>query len=137
MPRRDDISSVFAPVDPLLVERFARSEGCMSNRQLARELEARNVLAERIAAVLRQRQKIGAERRTHKSEYQRLNHDRALARYYRLGCEAVAQPVDGITVHSESVPRAVSDVRSNKVAKRGVQPYVPYLRWNSVNGSSV
>jgi hypothetical protein len=109
----------------------------MSNRQLATELKVRDALAERIATVLRQRQKVGTERRTHKSEYQRLNHDRALARYYRLGGEAVAQPVDGITGHSESVPRAVSDVRANKVAKRGVQPYVPYLRWNSVNGSTV
>jgi hypothetical protein len=33
----------------------------MSDRKLAKELLARNVLAERIAAVLRQRQEIGAE----------------------------------------------------------------------------
>jgi hypothetical protein len=56
----------------------------MSDRELAKELQARNVLAERIAAVLVQRKKIGAERRAHKREYQHLNNDRALARYYRL-----------------------------------------------------
>ena len=67
----------------------------MSERQLAKELQARNVLAERIATVLRQRQKIGAERRTLEREHQRLNNDRALARYYRLGGGVVAQQVDG------------------------------------------
>jgi FlaA1/EpsC-like NDP-sugar epimerase len=66
----------------------------MSDRQLAKDLQARNVLAERIATVLRQRQKIGAERRTHECEYQRLNNDRALARYYRLSGGVVAQQVD-------------------------------------------
>jgi hypothetical protein len=72
----------------------------MSDRQLAKELQPRNVLAERIATVLRQRQKIGAERRTHEREHQRLNNDRALARYYRLSGGVVAQPVDGQT-HDE------------------------------------
>ena len=71
----------------------------MSDRRLATELEVRNVLAERIAAVLRQRQKIGAERRAHEREYERLNNDRALARHYRLTgkaqyleCEPNPQP---------------------------------------------
>ena len=86
----------------------------MSDRRLAKELQARNVLAERIAAVLRQRQKIGAERRAHECEYQRLNNDRALARYYRLSGGAVVQQVDGITGHPKSVPRAVRDVHANK-----------------------
>jgi hypothetical protein len=85
----------------------------MSDRQLAKELQARNVLAERIATVLRQRQKIGAERRTHEREYQRLNSDRALARYYRLSGGVVAQQVDGETGHSESVPQAVRDESVN------------------------
>jgi len=84
----------------------------MSGRQLAKELQARNVLAERIAAVLCQRQKIGAERRAHECEYQRLNNDRALARYYRLSGGAVAQQVDGKTGHAESL--AVRDVPANK-----------------------
>ena len=109
----------------------------MSDRQLAKELQARNVLAERIAAVLRQRQKIGAERRIHEREYQRLNNGRALARHYRLSGAGVAQQVDGITGHPESVPRAVRDVHANKVAERAVQPYVVPFRWNSVNGSTV
>ena len=72
----------------------------MSDRQLAKELQARNILAERIATVLRERQKIGAERRTHEREHQRLNNDRALARYYRLSGGVFAQPVDGQT-HDE------------------------------------
>jgi len=63
----------------------------MSDRQLAKERQARNLLAARIAAVLRQRQKIGAERRAHEREYQRLNNDRALARYYRLTGDVVAR----------------------------------------------
>jgi hypothetical protein len=109
----------------------------MSDRQLAKELQARNVLAERIAAVLRQRhQEVGAERRTHEFEYQRLNNDRALARYYRLRGGAVAQQVDGITGHSKSVSRAVRDVHPNKVAERAVEPYVVHFHWNSVNGST-
>jgi hypothetical protein len=86
----------------------------MSDQQLPKELQARNVLAERIAAVLRQRHKIGAERRAHECEYQRLNNDRALARYYRLSGGAVVQQVDGITGHPKSVPRAVRDVHANK-----------------------
>jgi hypothetical protein len=88
----------------------------MSDRQLTKELQARNILAERIATVLRQRQKIGAERRTHECEYQRLNNDRALARYYRLGGGVVAQQMHGIAGHSESVPQAVRDVHVKSVA---------------------
>jgi hypothetical protein len=88
----------------------------MSDRQLAKDVQARNVLAERIATVLRQRQKIGAERRTHECEYQRLNNDRALARYYRLSGGAVAQQMDGETGHSESVPQAVRNVHVKNVA---------------------
>jgi len=108
----------------------------MSDRQLAKELQARNVLAERIAAVLRQRQKIGAERRIHERKYQRLNNDRALARHY-LSRAGVAEQVDSITRPPESVPRAVRDVHANKVAERAVQRYVVPFRWNSVNGSTV
>ena len=52
----------------------------MSDRQLAIELQDRNILAERI--VLRQRQKIGAERRAHEREYQRRNNDRALGGWF-------------------------------------------------------
>ena len=109
----------------------------MSDRQIAKELQARNVLAERIAAVLRQRKKIGAERRTHEREYQRLNNDRARARHYRLSGPGVEQQVDGITGHPESGPRAVRDVHANKVAESAVQPYAGPFRWNSVNGSTV
>jgi len=44
----------------------------------------RDVLAERIAAVLRQRKTIGDERRRQEQEYRRLNSERALARHYKL-----------------------------------------------------
>jgi hypothetical protein len=104
----------------------------MSDQQLPKELQARNVLAERIAAVLRQRHKIGAERRAHECEYQRLNNERALARYYRLGG---AQQVGGKTGHPESV--AVRDVHANKVLERAVQPHFVHFRWNSPNGSTI
>ena len=40
--------------------------------------------ADRIAAVLRERQEVGAERRRQGREYQRLNSARALARYHSL-----------------------------------------------------
>ena len=43
-----------------------------------------DVLAERIAAVLRQRKTIGDERRRQEQEYRRLNSERALARHYKL-----------------------------------------------------
>ena len=43
-----------------------------------------DALADRIAAVLRDRQEVGAERRRQEREYQRLNSARALARYYSL-----------------------------------------------------
>jgi hypothetical protein len=109
----------------------------MSDRQLAKELQVRNVLAERIAAVFQQRQKIGAERRTRQCEYQRLNNDRALARHYRLRGEAAEHQADGISEHSETAPRAARDAHLNKVAEHAGQPYVVHFRWNSVNGSKV
>ena len=43
-----------------------------------------DAIAERIAAVLQERKRIGAERRERAAEYQRLNGARALARYYKL-----------------------------------------------------
>jgi len=43
-----------------------------------------DALAERIAAVLRQRKQLGDERRRQQREYQRVNCERALARHYRL-----------------------------------------------------
>ena len=103
----------------------------MSDRQLAKELQLRNVLAEQIATVFRQCQKIGAERRTRECEYQRLNNDRALARHYRLKVGAVARQ-DAIIGHSESAPRA-RDAHLNKVAEQAVQPNFVHFRWNSVN----
>lgn len=44
----------------------------------------RDALAERIAAVLRQRKTIGVERRRQEQEYRRLNSERAIARHYKL-----------------------------------------------------
>ena len=43
-----------------------------------------DALAERIAAVLRERKKIGDERRRQERRYDRQNSYRALARYYKL-----------------------------------------------------
>ena len=109
----------------------------MSDRQLAKELQVRNVLAERIAAVFQQRQKIGAERRTRQCEYQRLNNARALARHYRLWGRAVPLQADGTSGHSETAPRLFHDAQENRVVEHAVQPYLVPFRWNSVNGSKV
>lgn len=43
-----------------------------------------DALAERIAAVFRERKQLGDERRRRQQEYDRLNSERALARHYRL-----------------------------------------------------
>jgi hypothetical protein len=48
--------------------------------------------AERIAAVLRERKKIGVERRMPGREYQHRTYDRALARSYKERVEASQQP---------------------------------------------
>jgi hypothetical protein len=48
--------------------------------------------AERIAAVLHERRKIGVERRMREREYQHQNNDRALARYYKERGEVRKQP---------------------------------------------
>jgi hypothetical protein len=107
----------------------------MSDGQLAKELQARNVVAEQIEAVLLQRRNIGAERRFHEREYQRRNKERAVARYYRLNGEAAAQKMTAPQRHSESVSREVRDV--NKVAEAVVHRHITYFRWNSVNGPTV
>jgi hypothetical protein len=46
-----------------------------------------DALAERIAAALLERKKVGDERRRQERKYGLLNNDRALARYYRLRAE--------------------------------------------------
>jgi hypothetical protein len=51
-----------------------------------------DALAERIAAVLRERKKIAHERRMRDREYQRRNNDRALARYYKERVEVSKRP---------------------------------------------
>ena len=43
-----------------------------------------DALAERIAAVLRERKRLGEERRSQEREYQRRNNERALSRYYKV-----------------------------------------------------
>jgi hypothetical protein len=122
---------------PAIEGEIARTESYMSDQQLVKELEVRNVLAERIAAVFQQRQKIGAERRTRECEYKRLNNDRALARHYRLKGRALASAADGIRELPKSAPRAVRDAHVSKVAEDALQPSVVLFRWNSVNGSTV
>jgi hypothetical protein len=51
-----------------------------------------DALAERIAAVLRERKKIAHERQMREREYQRRNSDRALARYYKERVEVSKRP---------------------------------------------
>ena len=43
-----------------------------------------DALAEQIAAVLRERKRLGEERRSQEREYQRRNNERALSRYYKV-----------------------------------------------------
>jgi hypothetical protein len=51
-----------------------------------------DAVAERIAAVLRERKKIAHERRMREREYQRRNNDCALARYYKERVEVSKRP---------------------------------------------
>jgi hypothetical protein len=60
--------------------------------------------AERIAAVLRERKKIGDERRRRELEYQRRNNDRALAHYYKGRGEVSQQPAHHIEKTIAVVP---------------------------------
>ena len=76
----------------------------------------RDALAERIAAVLLERQKIGDERRMREQAYQRRNAESALARHYRLRGRPVGQQVGGRTDHPESPPQPIGDVHSGKIA---------------------
>jgi hypothetical protein len=55
-----------------------------NNQTLIMTNQQCDVLADRIAAVLRQRKTIGEERRRQEQEYRRLNSERALARHYKL-----------------------------------------------------
>jgi hypothetical protein len=43
-----------------------------------------DALAERIAAALRERKRLGEEHRRQQRDYQRQNNERALSRYYKL-----------------------------------------------------
>jgi hypothetical protein len=76
----------------------------------------RDALAERIAAVLLERQKICDARRMQEQAYQHRNAESALARYYRLRGRSVGQQVDGKTDHPESPPQPIGDVPSGKIA---------------------
>jgi hypothetical protein len=111
--------------------------------QPTEKLQARDALAERIAAGLRGRQKVGAERQIQEREYQRRNSDRALARHYRLRGELVgrwgepiASSMSKVAGPRKSLPQAISDIHLGEAA--GVllddQPYVVRLRWNSTSG---
>src|SRR6266852_4399694 len=76
----------------------------------------RDALAERIAVVLLERQKIGDERRIQKQAYQGRNAESALARHYRLRGKSVGQQVDGRTDHPKSPPQPSGDIHSRKIA---------------------
>jgi hypothetical protein len=79
----------------MLLETENDSTPVMTNAQC-------DAVAERIAAVLRQRQTIGDERRRQEQEYRRLNSERALARHYKLrgefrkGSERRNQEIDRV-----------------------------------------
>jgi len=53
-----------------------------------------DALAERIAAVLRERKELGAERRRRQLEYERKKGERALARYYNLRNDSRIKDMD-------------------------------------------
>ncbi len=101
----------------------------------------RDALAERIAAVLLERQKIGAERRMQEQAYQRRNAESALARHYRLRGQSVRRQVDGMTDHPEPPPQPMGDFHSGKIAAvlpNEDKPLFSTLsfRWNSVRGKA-
>jgi hypothetical protein len=109
----------------------------VSDWQPAKELQARNVVAERIEAVLLHRRKIGVERLFMNGSINAEDNERAIGRYYRLNGEAVAHKRTAPQRHPEPVSQEVRDVHANKVAKPIVHPDVTYFRWNSVNGPTV
>ena len=76
----------------------------------------RDALAERIAVVLLERQKIGDEGRRQEQAYQRRNAESALARHYRLRGKSAGQQVDGRTDHPKSPPQPSGDIHSGKIA---------------------
>jgi len=76
-----------------------------------------DTLAERIAAVLLERQKIGDERRIQEQAYQRRNAESALARHYRLRGKSVGQQVDGRTDHPKSPPQPTGAVRKHSLSR--------------------
>jgi hypothetical protein len=90
-------------------------------------------VAERIAAVLLERKKIGDQRRTQQQAYQRLNGERALARHYRRRGQLVGQQAESRTGHPKSPPQPICDIHSDKMA--GVRSTLSF-RWNSSSGST-
>ncbi len=111
--------------------------------QLTTELQERDALAERIAAGLRRRKKVGAEREIQEHEYQRRNSGRALARHYRLRGESVKQQGEPIPCSlskvagpSELLPQATSDIQLDEVAGLLPDDQLCAVRfpWNSTSG---
>ena len=88
----------------------------------------RDALAERIAAVLLERQKIGTERRIQEQAYQRRNAESALARHYRLRGRSVGQQVGGKTDHPESPPLTQRYQESGFPRSQHTRPVIKELR---------
>jgi hypothetical protein len=81
-----------------------------------------DALAGRIAAVLRERQQVGAERRRQEREYQRRNSERALARYRSLATcrsDTANEPSPELTQWSdhpsEEIDAAYEALTSSKI----------------------
>jgi hypothetical protein len=84
-----------------------------------------NAVAERIAAVLRERKKIAHERQMREREYQRRNNDRALARYYKERVEVSKRPE----------PRQERGKASKRPERRIENIDVPYVVMMSCNAA--
>ena len=76
---------------PTVCRAFVRIEGRLSGKQ-GEELRERNALADRIAAVLRGRKKVGDRLRINEREYRISVGERVLARHFKLRDESVGHP---------------------------------------------
>ena len=99
----------------------------------------RDALAKRIADVLLERKKFGAERRIQARDFQTYYGERAYVRRYALEAEPVAQQVGAVTDPPGSSAKSVGDRHSGKIATLFLDEEKPQrsplsFRWNSPNG---
>lgn len=89
-----------------------------------------DALAERIAAVLRERKMIGDERRRQEREAYRRNSDRALARYYKLRGDVR----DCAVRPTKEIDRVYDTIMSTNAAAVLIRPEAPGSEQRRLDG---